>query len=438
MVGDYFAQNIDVVQPGPIAPWYQRYGHSMDAIDIDGDGVQDMMVLMGGFASYPSNDVWVTEDGNNWLYTGLAPWSPRAWHSTTVFNGKLWMMGGTPLNNEVWMLDAVTRVSRRAPPTRSLYSNYTYRLQWQQLPDAPWSPRVGAGLVAHWYFPPSLTVADSRERLVLVGGYGGWLDERSVNANANANANAKTRYDGFYCRSDAWESYDGSRWSLLNASTSLKGRAWFGMSVLHDQDPRVGVPKRGDAVQAPKMYIFGGGYIGSSTRSARRVTSMAGFADAHWSRDGASWTRISYEEGGGVSAMPFFSSQEWAKTAVDTEAVYLGLWGLTVESFNFSSKAEHPGDFLLIAGDYTRSGDMSAGTFRSLSGLFCDTDGVVCMNQGVCLDDGCACNASFVGDNCELSDGSVVSAAARGGAQAAGWLLLAMGLMAALGTSTSL
>jgi len=47
---------------------YQRYGHSLDAIDIDGDGVQDIMVLTGGYASSPSNDVWVTEDGSHWMY----------------------------------------------------------------------------------------------------------------------------------------------------------------------------------------------------------------------------------------------------------------------------------------------------------------------------------------------------------------------------------
>lgn len=67
LTGDYFAQNTDAMQPGPIAPWYERYGHSLNAIDIDGDGEDDLMVLAGGFASSPVNDVWVTENGVNWL-----------------------------------------------------------------------------------------------------------------------------------------------------------------------------------------------------------------------------------------------------------------------------------------------------------------------------------------------------------------------------------
>jgi hypothetical protein len=56
-----------VVQPGSIAPWFERYGHSLNSVDIDGDGVPDVMVLAGGFASSPVNDVWVTYDGVEWV-----------------------------------------------------------------------------------------------------------------------------------------------------------------------------------------------------------------------------------------------------------------------------------------------------------------------------------------------------------------------------------
>ncbi|RYY79112.1 hypothetical protein EON63_17410 [archaeon] len=52
-----------------------------------------------------------------------------------VFQQKLHLMGGTPLNNEVWVLNNVTRVGRREPSTRSLYSNYTFDLNWTRLPD---------------------------------------------------------------------------------------------------------------------------------------------------------------------------------------------------------------------------------------------------------------------------------------------------------------
>ena len=39
---------------------------------------------------------------------------------------------------------------------------------------------------------------------------------------------------------------------------------------------------------------------------------MSGFADGYFSIDGATWTKINYEEGGiGSSTMPYYSSQEW-------------------------------------------------------------------------------------------------------------------------------
>jgi hypothetical protein len=32
--------------------------------------------------------------------------------------------------------------------------------------------------------------------------------------------------------------------------------------------------------------------------------------------------------------VPFFSSQEWTETVVDTNTKYIGRWGMTVHSFN--------------------------------------------------------------------------------------------------------
>jgi hypothetical protein len=36
------------------------YGHSLNAIDGDGNGVADVMILAGGFSPLASNDVWIT------------------------------------------------------------------------------------------------------------------------------------------------------------------------------------------------------------------------------------------------------------------------------------------------------------------------------------------------------------------------------------------
>ena len=80
----------------------QSYGHSLDALDTDGDGISDIMVLMGGYESEESNDVWISPNGSIWYFAGFAPWPRRAYHATLVTRGKLWMIGGTPLTNDVW------------------------------------------------------------------------------------------------------------------------------------------------------------------------------------------------------------------------------------------------------------------------------------------------------------------------------------------------
>jgi hypothetical protein len=45
---------------------YPRYSHTLTSFDVDGDGEGDYMLLMGGYAPTPINDVWVTEDGVTW------------------------------------------------------------------------------------------------------------------------------------------------------------------------------------------------------------------------------------------------------------------------------------------------------------------------------------------------------------------------------------
>ena len=126
--------NGDAKVGGYIAPWYSRYGHSLNALDGDGDSVADVMILAGGFSPIPSNDVWITKDGITWYFDGFAPWPKRSYHGATVLKDQLWIMGGSPLSNDVWVGNLVVDTSREAG----------YRLIWEQkLPpnEAPWTPR---------------------------------------------------------------------------------------------------------------------------------------------------------------------------------------------------------------------------------------------------------------------------------------------------------
>lgn len=251
--------------------------------------------------------------------------------------GKLYIMGGTPLNNEVWRLDSVKKLNYLPVErlTRAQYSNFTYALNWTQvITNAPWPPRVGGGLISQYFFniTKGEDVSQSKERMLLIGGYGGYVEGGEL-------------YDGYYSRSDIWETYDGYNWTLLVPSATFGGRAWFGLVNQHAADPRydIRLASPPNTIQPPKIYLFGGGYTGYKTNSNKKVTAMIGKADAYWSRDGINWVQVNYQEGGangGPNGFPFYSSQEWSKTIVDTNTYYIGMWGMTVHSFNFSSGAE--------------------------------------------------------------------------------------------------
>ena len=318
--GDFYIQNADALQPGSVAPWYERFGHTLDAIDMDGDGVHDYMIQIGGFSPDAMGDIWLTTDGETWSYTGEAPFTGRGWHSTVIFKNKLYLIGGSPLNNEVWRLDSIVTGTRLQPDTRANYLNYTYDVSWTNLGNGPFSPRCGSTIVSQWYFNATAneTSNSAVERMVLIGGYGGFLSNEAG-------------YDGFRSRGDVWASTDGVSWEQLSidgADGSLPARAWTDAVVFY----ATGNATRTDRISQdlpPRMWVFGGGYIGFSTLTTKVITSMDGLADAYFSRDGITWTRVNYEQGEGARGydtyVQYFCSQEGAVSIVDFASEYLGL-----------------------------------------------------------------------------------------------------------------
>ncbi|HNR34431.1 MAG TPA: hypothetical protein PKO36_04580, partial [Candidatus Hydrogenedentes bacterium] len=65
--------------------------------------------LCGGSTVVATTDVWCSDDGIQWsLLTEHAPWSPRYEHTSAVFDGKLWILGGRSSSgylNDVWCSD---------------------------------------------------------------------------------------------------------------------------------------------------------------------------------------------------------------------------------------------------------------------------------------------------------------------------------------------
>lgn len=91
----------------PEAPWE----HSDLSVVLP---YHDRMWLMGGRklpGKENSNKVWCSTDGADWTLVGEAGWSPRVGASFTVFKDRIWVMAGTDnfyedneqtLHNDVW------------------------------------------------------------------------------------------------------------------------------------------------------------------------------------------------------------------------------------------------------------------------------------------------------------------------------------------------
>jgi N-acetylneuraminic acid mutarotase len=93
------------------APWVGRDDHTsivlQDRIWVIGGG----RMLLGPDDSTGLSDVWSSGDGSDWTRaTDTAPWINRVDHSSVVFDGQLWLIGGVftrgfagvTIQNDVW------------------------------------------------------------------------------------------------------------------------------------------------------------------------------------------------------------------------------------------------------------------------------------------------------------------------------------------------
>jgi hypothetical protein len=101
-------------------PWAPRQHHSAVAANgriwvIGGESVQ-------GSSTTKLNDVWTSPDGETWVREQEhAPWSPRSYHTSLVFNNRIWVIGGSGVSSgaarDVWYYElppalAVTETPR--------------------------------------------------------------------------------------------------------------------------------------------------------------------------------------------------------------------------------------------------------------------------------------------------------------------------------------
>jgi hypothetical protein len=71
------------------ASWNGRFGHSANVL-------HDTIWVIAGLTDYNlHNDVWYSRNGINWIQvTPSTTWPARCYHTSVVYNNKMWLMGG--------------------------------------------------------------------------------------------------------------------------------------------------------------------------------------------------------------------------------------------------------------------------------------------------------------------------------------------------------
>ncbi|CAM9200573.1 unnamed protein product, partial [Sphacelaria rigidula] len=190
LTGDFHLQNYGAMDSGSLAPWYARFGHTLDVFNVtDFDGVEtEIMVLTGGYTPDPDNDVWITEDGSCWNFTGNANWTGRGWHESAVFMNRLFIIGGSPLSNDVWAGNLAQNSAGK------------WSFTWESMAsgdNVPFSPRAGlaAAVIQRPMIESSSGALTYNDTLFVMGGFGGWPENNPS-------------HDGMRCRNDVYKTKD--------------------------------------------------------------------------------------------------------------------------------------------------------------------------------------------------------------------------------------
>ena len=177
-------------QATPAAGWSPRLAAALVVF-------QGKMWMLGGTENYYfgddkslKNDVWSSEDGKTWKQvTANAAWSPRAYHQAVVLNNRIYVFGGGnyvpkyQAHNDVW-------------------SSADGR-NWKRVTDkAPWHPRLWFSSVVY------------RDRMWVLGG---WSNKPSTNWG------------------DVWYSQDGKNWHEWKSPVTWKARHEHSAYVFQDK-----------------------------------------------------------------------------------------------------------------------------------------------------------------------------------------------------------
>lgn len=248
------------------ASWFRRDG--LLAVEFDGK----MWVMTGysddgtvGIEERYKRDVWYTSDGITWTQaTASAPWAGRSWAAGVVYDGKIWIFGGSGFTgrlNDVWFTE-----------------DGTY---WTQATNsAAWSAREGAAAVVH------------DGKMWIIGGYDNtgwgndvWYSTDGINwiqATSDANWPDRSGHAGVVSGGRMWIMGGGDSSGYLNdVWYSTNGIDWAEATSSAGWATRSG-PEAVDF--NGKMWVSGGSGAGTYHNDVWNFATNTFYADAD--RDG--------------------------------------------------------------------------------------------------------------------------------------------------------
>ena len=264
------------------AQWYMatansgmgmRYGHKCTVFN-------NKMWLLGGYSGSLKGDVWSSSDGALWSRINPDAFSDRYYHSAVSFKGKIWVTGG--LGNNI----------------REAYNDV-----WSSADGAVWKREIQNASFHNRYGHVCLVF---NNRMWVAGG--AYNDEASGSA---------------VYLNDVWSTGDGINW------VNEKDHAAFSPRALHN-----GVVFNG------KMWVLGGAYSGSNYNAIN--------GDIWSSSDGRNWVKEADPAAFGkkfVSALAVHKGKLWIISG--TDAAYGGayeddVW-YTDDGVNWVQAVEHAG-----------------------------------------------------------------------------------------------
>ncbi|RHY30172.1 hypothetical protein DYB32_006989 [Aphanomyces invadans] len=316
-------------------------------------------------------------------------------HASAMFLGKIWVVGG---QTDKYTTRQLIDTTRRSDVWTSIDGN-----MWRAVVDeAPFPRRFGHSLTV---FPePALK---NTPIMVLMGGF----------SPIPANDIWYTR-DGrtslpsiLFWLNHGVRDMGNDSWTQQTAAAPWPARAWTAAISFNSLT-------QGDAIQGPRLWMFGGGRIGNG------VHSMFTYSDVWVTRDGVVLHQRNLSASVNVCGTQCTTNDKATvlsgtligqcnssippPAATTTSQLVGNLYQLSTQTSDgcgtcatarYYDEVTVPA-VLLIAGS---SGDHKVSdVFRSTDFFLCEIDGQVCGNQGYCGRGGvCVCDPGWCGDYCQ-------------------------------------